>query len=229
MISEEVEDLLNDLTPEKARALLDKLPELVPEDPTLAPLLAEEMAKAFGEAFTPAQKPVAANKEDQARGESGPGTNSGSFVKDGGAQTESPKAKAKREKRERQANNKATGVANMATVTGGSDCPDFMRSEKLGRIGFYQGNENEGYLHIKNNPDADHQAMLQGDAIPSTLAYGKYYRDVYKGSAGWSVVLGDKCVFLGSDGDGVKIVTAYVSKAKAAVFSRLTAIENKEV
>ena len=229
MISEEVEELLKDPTPEKAKELLAKIPDLVPEDPALAPLLAEEMAKAFGEAFTKAQKPVAANKEDQARGESGPGTNSGSFMKAGGAQTESPKAKAKREKRERQANNKATGVANMATVTGGSDCPDFMRSEKLGRIGFYQGNENEGYLHIKNNPDADHQAMLQGDAIPNTLAYGKYYRDVYKGSAGWSVVLGDKCVFLGSDGDGVKIVTAYVSKTKAAVFSRLTAIENKEV
>ena len=56
MISEEVEDLLNDLTPEKARALLDKLPDLVPEDPTLAPLLAEEMAKAFGDAFTASQK-----------------------------------------------------------------------------------------------------------------------------------------------------------------------------
>ena len=104
-----------------------------------------------------------------------------------------------------------------------------MRSVKLGRIAFYQGDENEGYLHIKNNPDADHQAMLQGDAIPNTLAYGKYYRDVYKGTAGWSVVQGDKCVFLGPDGDGVKIITAYVSKTKAAVFSRLTAIENKEM
>lgn len=59
----EVEELLKDPTPEKARALLDKIPDLVPEDPALAPLLAEEMAKAYGEAFTKAQ-PVATNKQD---------------------------------------------------------------------------------------------------------------------------------------------------------------------
>ena len=75
MISEEVEELLKDPTPEKARALLDKLPELVPEDPTLAPLLAEEMAKAFGEAFTKANL---ANEVQ--RGKTVPGTNSGSFA-----------------------------------------------------------------------------------------------------------------------------------------------------
>ena len=51
MIADEVEELLKDPTPEKARALLDKIPDLVPEDPALAPLLAEEMAKAYGEAW----------------------------------------------------------------------------------------------------------------------------------------------------------------------------------
>ena len=51
-LASEVEELLKDPTPEKARALLDKIPDLVPEDPALAPLLAEEMAKAYGEAFT---------------------------------------------------------------------------------------------------------------------------------------------------------------------------------
>ena len=65
--------------------------------------------------------------------------------------------------------------------------------------------------------------------MATTLAYGKYYRDVYQGKAGWSVVHGDKCVFLGSDGDGVKIITAYISKSKAAVFAGRVAIENKEV
>ena len=61
MIADEVEELLKDPTPEKARVLLDKIPDLVPEDPALAPLLAEEMAKAYGEAFTQgsgAQPPV---------------------------------------------------------------------------------------------------------------------------------------------------------------------------
>jgi hypothetical protein len=50
-LAAEVEELLKDPTPEKARALLDKLPDLVPEDPALAPLLAEEMAKAYGDAW----------------------------------------------------------------------------------------------------------------------------------------------------------------------------------
>lgn len=63
LIADEVEELLKAPTPEKARALLDKIPDLVPEDPALAPLLAEEMAKAYGEAFTKAQ-PVATNKQD---------------------------------------------------------------------------------------------------------------------------------------------------------------------
>ena len=39
------------VAPEKARTLLDKIPDLVPEDPALAPLLAEEMAKAYGSVF----------------------------------------------------------------------------------------------------------------------------------------------------------------------------------
>ncbi len=64
------------------------LPNLLPEDPALAAVIAEEMAKAYGEAFTQgsgAQPPVVVpNKEDQARGKSGPKTNSGSFVKEGG-------------------------------------------------------------------------------------------------------------------------------------------------
>ncbi|MBQ6339041.1 MAG: DUF935 family protein [Kiritimatiellae bacterium] len=61
LIASEVEKLLENPTPEKARALLDKMPDLVPEDPALAPLIAEEMAKAYGEAFSQgagAQPPV---------------------------------------------------------------------------------------------------------------------------------------------------------------------------
>ena len=58
-LASEVEDLLKELetvgadhrAARKARALLDKIPDLVPSDPALAPLLAEEMAKAFGGAW----------------------------------------------------------------------------------------------------------------------------------------------------------------------------------
>ena len=62
-LAAEVEELLKELesggprsvAAEKARSILDKIPDLVPEDPALAPLLAEEMAKAYGDAFTQAQ------------------------------------------------------------------------------------------------------------------------------------------------------------------------------
>ena len=73
--------------------------------------------------------------------------------------------------------------------------------------------------------------MLKGNNIPDTLAYGKYYRDTYKGTSAWAVVgSGGKCVILGEDGDGVKIITAFIlSPAKQAVFAGKKAIENAEV
>ena len=55
-LAAEIEKLLENPTAEAARALLEKIPDMVPEDPALAPLLAEEMAKAYGEAFTASQK-----------------------------------------------------------------------------------------------------------------------------------------------------------------------------
>ena len=235
--AEELKKLLDDLDAGKdiaaaAAALAEKLPELMPDDPAMAAVLAEEMARAFGEdngrAARPAQ-PVE-NKDDQPRGKTTEDTNAGSFASaDGGNVGTRDKAKAKAEKRQRQADNKATGISNMSTVESGADCHEFMQSHMLGRIAFYQGNNSEGYLHIKNNPDPDHQVMLKDGNIPNTLAYGKYYADTYQDKSGWIVVNGDKCVFLGKDGDGVKIITAYVSKSKAAIFARRAAIENKGV
>ena len=88
MIADEVEELLKDPTPEKARALLDKIPDLVPEDPALAPLLAEEMAKAYGEAWVGRAVPGEPKEDgvnfnpDQPRGQP---DNSGQFASTGGA------------------------------------------------------------------------------------------------------------------------------------------------
>ena len=231
-----VEELLNaldkgeaassPLVKEKASALLSRLPSLLPDDPATAAVIAEAMAAEFG-----AKVENKAGEGDvefrMINGHPVP-IKDGKPVLDGG-NGGSAKAKAKAEKRQRQADNKAAGISAMSTVENGSDCLNFMRSQKLGRIAFYQGNDSEGYLHIKNNPDPNHQVMLKDGNIPNTLAYGKYYNDTYQDKSGWSVVNGDKCVFLGKDGDGVKIITAYVSKSKAAVFARRAAIENKEV
>lgn len=209
--------------------LAGRLPDLLPKDPAMAAVIAEELAGVFTEAV----------------GETGAVENGECRAKDpahcpvhgtpaqGGGSGESEKAKKKREKRERQEKNRDAGRTNYATVQGGADCRDFMRSETLGRIGFYQGNEREGYLHIvkRAGEDAGHAEMLKGNNIPDTLAYGKYYRDTYKGTSAWAVVgSGGKCVILGEDGDGVKIITAFIlSPAKQAVFAGKKAIENAEV
>ena len=46
--AEAVETLLADPTPEKAAALLQKHPSLLPEDPAMAAVLAEAMAEEYG-------------------------------------------------------------------------------------------------------------------------------------------------------------------------------------
>ena len=90
-LAAEVEDLLAALetggprpvAAEKAKALLAKLPEMVPSDPALASAVAEEMVKAYGSAFADVQ-PAAANKTDAKGNEHDYGN--GQFTKkDGGA------------------------------------------------------------------------------------------------------------------------------------------------
>lgn len=54
--AEAVAELLENPTPERAAALLKDLPNLLPEDPALAAVIAEEMAKAYGEAWEKARQ-----------------------------------------------------------------------------------------------------------------------------------------------------------------------------
>ena len=89
--AEAVAKLLENPTPERAAALLKDLPNLLPDDPALAAVIAEEMAKAYGEAWEKARKeaqPTVENKQDAngaEHAEAGTG-NGGQFVsKDGGS------------------------------------------------------------------------------------------------------------------------------------------------
>lgn len=54
--AEAVAKLLQNPTPDRAAALLKDLPNLLPEDPALAAVIAEEMAKAYGEAWEKARQ-----------------------------------------------------------------------------------------------------------------------------------------------------------------------------
>lgn len=121
----------------------------------------------------------------------------------------------------------------MAIVESGKDCPDFMKSEVYGTIGFYQGNKNRGYVHIlTHEPDKDtgkpnHQDMLKDGNIPNTLAFGGYYPD------GRDVVVkhGNKYVVLAQGRSGWYIRTAYIdyTGVKARLFPPTRhKVENKK-
>ena len=62
--AEAVAKLLQNPTPDRAAALLKDLPSLLPEDPALAAVIAEEMAKAYGEAWEKARAEAQGNDEE---------------------------------------------------------------------------------------------------------------------------------------------------------------------
>lgn len=151
------------------------------------------------------------------------GDDDGKFAKDGGgAPKESAKARKKRELKEKQDADIKKGAANMDTVKAGKDCPNFMpgvRNSNVNadHIGFYQGDNAQGYLHILNHgPDEhgvyNHQPMLEGDKIPRTIAKGTWWKHHDKIVA----VDGDRCVAMVPDGKGLRIHTAYESATHAA-------------
>jgi len=162
----------------KARALLDKIPDLVPEDPALAPLLAEEMAKAYGEAFTKAQEGSAASAPSDAA-LANEITNPcpkchRNMPKDG---TCSFCAK-------RQANHTAGKAAFAKVVQTKADVVDAMERDKIGKIDFIWGKpgtpardyeDGEGFSKIL----IKHKATAS--AIPGVIAYGDIYEDTVNG------------------------------------------------
>ena len=67
--AEAVAKLLENPTPERAAALLKDLPNLLPDDPALASVIAEEIAKAYGEAWVGRAVPGEPQGEELANGE----------------------------------------------------------------------------------------------------------------------------------------------------------------
>jgi len=185
MIAGEVEELLKDPTPEKARALLDKIPDLVPEDPALAPLLAEEMAKAYGEAWVgravpgkPKEEVVNFNPE-QPRGQP---DNAGQFASTGGSSGAPPEStEAKKievgsvntdspEEQERQLANAATAFEKCLNEQ--IDVPNAFHRSDIGDIDLRWGKTNKGLKHMIERRDAfaaSHPGALDGRAVLSRM------------------------------------------------------------
>ena len=98
-VAEEISKLMADPSPEAAKALLDKLPSLLPEDPALAAVIAEAMAEAYGTAAGSAapapsgevKNSTDANGNEHAAAGSG---NGGQFVSKGEGASGAPEYKA---------------------------------------------------------------------------------------------------------------------------------------
>ena len=89
--AEAVAKLLQNPTPDRAAALLKDLPSILPEDPALAAVIAEEMAKAYGEAWEKARKearPTVENKQDAQGNEHDDGN--GQFTEKAGGSSGAP-------------------------------------------------------------------------------------------------------------------------------------------
>lgn len=67
--AEAVKELLKDPTPEKAKELLEKLPELLPEDPEMAAIIADEMAKTFASETIANKEDAQGNEHDEGNGQ----------------------------------------------------------------------------------------------------------------------------------------------------------------
>ena len=199
-------------------ALAKRLPKMIPASPSMADALEKEMAQAVADEVTQSRGEAEGKAVANARG--GNPNNRGQFSETEGPHGESEKGKKRRELREKQDADIKVGTANMAALKSGKDCPDFMPGVRnsnvnVDHIGFYQGNNAQGYLHILHHGPDDsgvynHQPMLDGDKIPRTIAKGTWYKHGDKIVA----VDGNRCVVMIPDGNRLRVHTAYESKTR---------------
>ena len=179
-IADEVEELLNliegedetgngEQVVEKAKELLAKIPHLVPKDPTLAPLFAEDIAKTYGKAFTASQKSHTSQESQE-------------VVATNDIANPCPKCHRNMPKggtcsfcAKRQANHTAGKAAFAEVAKTHQDKIGAMERDSIGKIDFIWGDNSEGVCHI-----------LQGHSetanqIQGVIAYGDVYEDAAQG------------------------------------------------
>ena len=171
--AEAVAKLLENPTPERAAALLKDLPNLLPEDPALEAVIAEEMAQAYGEAFTKARdseaQPIATNEI------ANPCPKCHRNMPKGGTCSFCAK---------RAANHTAGKAAFAEVAETHQDKIGAMERDSIGKIDFIWGTkgtaaknfeDGEGICHILDKHPED------ASMIPGVIAYGDVYEDTVDG------------------------------------------------
>ena len=222
----------------EARALIERLPELLPGDPQSALILEQALSEAYA---TEAGKTVVENSECQAKDPSTCRVHGDGQRADQGKSSEAasaspqalpPEPNPKASASEYRKGNRERGeVALENILSSHKDIPGAMVSRKLGPIDFVWGREgtqaqnySDGYGFSKIIKKHGIEAARK---VPEILAYGKYYADEQETGA-YAVIYNNWMVTIKKRSSNFYVVTSYETKEKATRYrSRGGQIENK--
>ena len=239
-----VQALLDNPSPEAARALIERLPALLPDDPEMAAILEEELATTFGDEA--AKEATVSNSADECQAKDPancPYHGTGKYADGGSAHAPKepantapkelpPKPNAKAPAAEYRKANLARGEVALGNILSDhADIPAAMVSRKLGPIDFVWGREgtqaqnySDGYGFSKIIKKHGIEAARK---VPEILAYGKYYADEQETGA-YAVIYNNWMVTIKKRSSNFYVVTSYETKEKATRYrSRGGQIENK--
>ena len=250
-----VQAFLQAPTQAEALRLLERLPQLLPDDPEMAAILEEALTEAFeaGQARLPdgqAEKPEAAPEETpEAENTAANSTCRAEHPetcrvhglpagRQAEAKTAAPTEKSaedlppepdpKAAADEYRKANRARGEAALRTLLETHvDVPAAMVSRKLGPIDFIWGRVWGNHEGYGFAHIIDKHGLEAAQKVPEILAYGKYFED--KGRPGnYLVFYQGTVVALKRRADNLYVVSSYEAKEKAAYFaSKGGHIENR--
>ena len=237
-LAEALQSLLADPSPEAARALAARLPELLPEDPALA----SEIQTLLDTTFAAETAEPVANR-DYKRDENGrfsetqgaPAPKKGeapsaTAPKKGEALPALPDPKAS--PTEYRKANRTRGEAALGNILADhADVPAAMVSRKLGPIDFVWGREGNPGRGYEGGYGFSHIIAKHGEEaarrVPAILAYGKYFHDEQR-AGDYLIVHQNEVVSLKRNSGNFFVVTSYEANKKATAYLRRGGqIENK--
>ncbi|MBR5591976.1 MAG: DUF935 family protein [Kiritimatiellae bacterium] len=232
----------------EAQRLIERLPELLPDDPQSAVILEQAIAEAYGDAVQEDDEDVVVNKAEKATPEGNEcrAKNPSECRIHGNPQpkttqptTQQPTSKAAlpdkptkdMKKAEYQKVNRTRGEAALKQILDDhQDIEGAMVSRKLGPIDFVWGREGSEAMNYEDGYGFAKIIKKHGaesaQRVPEILAYGKYYVDEQETGA-YAVIYGSYMVSLKKQKDNFYVVTAYEAIKKTASYkARGGQIEN---
>lgn len=191
--AKEISKLMENPTPEAASALMEKLPELLPEDPELAAVIADAMAEAYGAASGESHAEAQRGGEGLANAITNPCPKCHRQMSADGPCSFCAK---------RMANHAAGKAAFDKVASAHVDVIGAMERDSIGKIDFIWGDDSEGICHILGKHPENAQM------IPGVLAYGDIYEDAAAGKY-YAIKKRNLVVLRKSTGENHYLITGY--------------------